>query len=105
MFGLAVKVNLIFSLIKYVNCDFGLVTEVLINKKFHCRGASTEIHQSMSEIQCTHMCLRKKCKVFNYKNENGYQENCEVYSESEDCQTLIEQDGWKAIAVQVICCH
>ena len=54
-----------------------------------------------SEIQCTHRCLRKKCKLLNYNTKTKDIENCEIFTDIGDCSILTDQEGWKAIIFQV----
>ena len=101
MVTVAMRVALIFLFIKYAILDRGSVSDVFVNMKFACPRAAMKAFFVKSEIQCTHRCLRNKCKLLNYKKKAKDIENCEIFSDIDDCSVIPDQEGWKAMIFQV----
>ena len=101
MGAIKIKIILFICWIKYSMFDKGSITDVHMNKKFACPLAAMESFFVKSEIQCTHRCLRRKCKLLNYKNEGTDSENCEVFMESGGCSIEMNQKNWKAVTLEV----
>ena len=101
MISITLKITLIFYSIKLAVSDSGFPSDVLINKKFSCPQAAKEVFIVKSEMQCTQRCLRKKCKLLNYNMEVKDENNCEVFTSTNDCSTVIGVEGWKAVTFQV----
>ena len=87
--------------IKFAVGSEGFVNEVTINEKFVCPKAFKETVSVTSEIQCTHRCLQRKCKLLNYHTKQGSHDNCEIYTDDSQCVTVVNQDKWKAMNFQV----
>ena len=96
-----IKLALVFLFIKYAVLDNGSVKEVFMNAKFSCPRAAMEAFVVQSEIQCTHRCLRKKCRLLNYKKNAKDIENCEVFTGIADYSLISDQEGWKAMIFEV----
>ena len=100
MASVATRFICIFFLVKSVISDTGFIDEILMDKKFHCSGHTTELFSVKSEIQCAHRCSRKKCNQLNY-NTVGSKENCEVIAGGRLCSMAIDQKYWKAMVFKV----
>ena len=99
MAAVIIKVLIVSLFVTSLHCNKGHVTDVLINRRFSCPRASKEIHKIESEIQCTHRCLRKRCKVLNYNAKEENRENCEIITG--ECSSKSNEENWKAVTLQV----
>ena len=96
-----IKVAFGFFFIQRAFSHKGFVDDVLIDTKVVCPVTAKEVFTVKSEIQCTHRCLRKKCKMLNYYMKEGTEENCEVFTGTDECSTAIDQLDWKAVSFLV----
>ena len=103
MVTVTIKLTLVFIFTKYVVLDNGSVKDVFMNAKFNCPRAAMEAFIVHSEIQCTHRCLRKKCRLLNYKKNAKDIENCEVFTGIADYIVVPDQEDWKAMIFEVSC--
>ena len=80
----------------------GIVSEVLIDKKFDCPSTSRKVYTVKSEIQCTHHCLQSdNCELLNYNTEEASNYNCEIFAQSNGCSIKLGKEKWKAMRFQV----
>ena len=101
MVTVTIKLKLVFLFIKYAVLDKGSTKDVFVNAKNYCPRAAMRAYFVKSDIQCTHRCLRKKCKLLNYKKKAKDIENCEIFSDIGDCSVIPDQEGWKAMIFEV----
>ena len=100
MTSVATNFTFVVFFIKIAISKTGFTDEILMDKKFHCIGHATEVFTVKSEIQCAHLCLRRRCNLLNY-NTVGRKENCEVIADGRLCSTAIDQKHWKAMVFKV----
>ena len=96
-----IQFALLFLIIKKSILDKGIVNDAYENKKFSCNGVSKIALVAKSQIQCIHLCMRKSCKVLNYKTAESGTENCEVFAGGSKCSNLVYKENWIAIDFKV----
>ena len=98
----AVRVLILFLLLKFATPEKGFVAEYFEGKKFEFPGTKETIYSVKSEIQCAHRCLQhKNCELLNYNIDSKAIQNCEIFTEMSTCATMIENEAWKAIQFKV----
>ena len=97
-----IKIVLALFFIKSAYLEKAFVDDVYMNKRFHCQQALKTSFIAKSQIQCVQLCSRKRCKLINYNmNDNG-KENCEIFTETGKCSTVVDQESWIAMAMKLI---
>ena len=101
MASIAKKFIFVVFFIKSVISDTGSINEIFMDKHFDCIGDGTAVFSVKSEIQCAHLCLRKKCNLLNYNTVKGRNENCEVITDGRHCSKAVDQKHWIAMVFKV----
>ena len=94
------EIVLIVFFIKAAILDVAFVNDVYVNKKFYCDKALKYPFIVKSQIQCIHLCLRKNCTLINYNMKERDKENCEIFTKSSKCSTVVNQENWIATAMK-----
>ena len=97
-----IGVVVVVIFIRTVICEQGYVKEIYMNKKFYCEGASKDSFIVNSQIQCIHHCMRKDCRLINYRMKEGGTLNCEVISKTGEYPTVMREDNWMAVIFEVV---
>ena len=96
-----IKIVLALFFIKSASLEKAFVDDVYMNKRFHCPQALKTSLIAKGPIQCVQLSLRKKSTLINYNmNDNG-KENCEIFTETGKCSTVVDQESWMAANIKV----
>ena len=91
----------ILYIMKTVICDKGYVKDIYIHKRFNCEGRLKYGFYAKSQIQCIHYCIRTNCRYVNYMMTEGGKVNCEVLSETSECSSVMHEENWMAVSLEV----
>ena len=99
---MGIKLLFFFCLIDIAASRKGFPSQVFTDEKYDCPLANKKIYTVKSEIQCTHRCLQNDaCELINYNTEKDVKENCEIFTQVNECSTKVIKKRWIAMRFQV----
>ena len=97
-----IEILFLICLIDIVTSRKGFPSQVFDDEKFDCPSANKKVYTVKSQIQCTHRCLQNDaCELINYNTERDVKENCEIFTQVNECSTKVWKKGWIAMQFQV----